>query len=141
MTQLFFDDFEADLTRWRFPYGSGHAIVARDGNRALRLETVSLPVLALMEGSERWGDVRIEGRVLFPDDVHNYLGFIYRYGAEDGRMNFGSVYIKGNGSYLQANPHHDTNVGRTVYPEGNPTAMPAASRRDAQARGLISLAL
>lgn len=116
-TQLFFDDFESDLGQWRFPYGSGHAIVARDGDRALRLETVSLPVLALMEGSEGWGDVRIEGRVLFPEDVHNYLGFIYRYGADDGRMDFGSVYIKGNGSYLQANPHHDTNVGRTVYPE------------------------
>jgi len=27
------------------------------------------------------------------------------------------VYIKGNGSYLQANPHRDFNVGRTLYGE------------------------
>ncbi|NNF14862.1 MAG: hypothetical protein HKN72_16665 [Gemmatimonadetes bacterium] len=116
-TPLFADDFESGLTGWRFPYGSGHVVVEYEGNRALRLETASLPVLAVVVGSDSWGDVRIEGRVLFSDDEHNYLGFIYRYGVDDGRIDFGSVYIKGNGSYLQANPHYDTNVGRTVYPE------------------------
>lgn len=127
---LFSDDFESGLGNWTFPYGSGHAIVGTRGERALRLETEGLPVLALMNGSETWGDVRIEGRVLFPDDDHNYLGFIYRYTSGDGRIDFGSLYIKGNGSYLQANPHHDTNVGRTLYPE---------LRTDLRGRGAIRI--
>lgn len=66
---LFIDDFEGDLGRWTFPFGSGHALVDRlDGSgRALELKTQSLPVYALIEGSEQWGDVRIEGELLFPD--------------------------------------------------------------------------
>lgn len=124
---VFEEDFESGLDAWSFPLGRGHRIVsegahrivseAAAGNHALRLQTVDGPVYALVDGSAEWGDVRIEGRVLFPDDDHNYLGFIYRYRATGRRIDFGSVYIKGNGSYAQANEHHDTNVGRTVYPE------------------------
>jgi hypothetical protein len=102
--------------------GAGHELVdvvdaggAR--GRALALQSRTGPVYALIEGSESWGDVRIEGRVLFPDSSDNYLGFIYRYVDDGRRIDFGSLYIKGNGSYVQANPRYDTNVGRTVYPE------------------------
>lgn len=113
------EDFESSLEAWSFPLGQGHGVVTEpnDGNRVLRLQTVDEPVYALVAGSEEWGDVRIEGRVLFPDDDHNYLGFIYRYRDTGRRIDFGSLYIKGNGSYVQANEHHDTNVGRTLYPE------------------------
>lgn len=116
---LFAEDFERGLDGWAFPFGQGHEVLAEPGtdNAVLALRTVHAPVYALIRGSEEWGDVRIEGRVLFPDDDHNYLGFIYRYRDDGRRIDFGSVYIKGNGSYVQANEHHDTNVGRTVYPE------------------------
>lgn len=115
---LFDDDFESGLDGWTFPLGRGHGIVDDgSGNRVLRLRTVDLPVYALVDGSGVWDDVRIEGRVLFPVDDDSYLGFIYRYVDDRRRIDFGSVYVKGNGSYVQANVHHDTNVGRTLYPE------------------------
>jgi len=117
---LFADDFEDGLQGWRFLHGKGHELVDTgdpEHGRVLALRTRSLPVYALMEGSERWGDVRIEGSVLFPEDVQNYLGFIYRYREDGRRSDFGGLYIKGNGSYVQANPRFDTNVGRTLYGE------------------------
>jgi len=83
----------------------------------LALRTRSLPVYALIRGSEDWRDVRIEGDVMFPDSADSYLGFIYRYRDDGRRIDFGSVYIKGNDGYVQANPHFDTNVGRTLHPE------------------------
>lgn len=127
---VFSDDFENGLDLWRFPQGRGYRPVdtgdASHG-RALALGTASLQTHALMRGSEAWPDVRIEGEVLFPHDVHNYLGFIYRYVDDGRRIDFGSLYIKGNGSYLQANPHRDSNVGRTVYPERRATLDGAAA--------------
>ena len=116
---LFEERFDAELEQWVFPMGEGQSIVPRaDGDgAALQLQVVDAPVYALIRGSEDWADVRIEGEVLFPTDEHNYLGFIYRYVDDGRRIDFGSLYIKGNGSYLQANLHSDTNVGRTLYPE------------------------
>ena len=116
---LFNEDFESGLGRWSFPFGSGHGLVQTgdEHETALAMETVGAPVYALVTGSETWGDVRIEGDVLFRDDDHNYLGFIYRYRDDGRRIDFGSLYIKGNGGYVQANEHADTNVGRTVQPE------------------------
>ena len=119
-TVLFEDDFEGGLGLWTFPHGSGHELVASGdpGHRTvLSLQTYDRIVVALMRGSEGWGDVRIEGDVLFPEDEHNYLGFVYRYSEVGGRTDLGSLYIKGNGSYIRANPHHDLNVGRTLYEE------------------------
>lgn len=117
---IFTDDFENGHDRWRFPHGRGYDVIETGDashGRALALRTASLQTHALIHGSEAWTDVRIEGEVLFPGNVHNYLGFIWRYVDADRRIDFGSLYIKGNGSYAQANPHSDTNVGRLVYPE------------------------
>lgn len=118
-TEIFEDDFSAGLERWSFPGTAGHQLIDGGLQRGavLQLQTVSGQVYALMDGSEHWSDVRIEGLVSFPEDRHSYLGFIYRYVDDGRRIDFGSLYIKGNDSYLQANPHHDTNVGRTIYPE------------------------
>jgi len=118
-TTLFTEDFEGGVGAWRFPVTDGHELVdgGPDHGRALSLQTVSGIVVALIEGSERWVDVRIEGEVLFPTDEDNYLGFVYRYVEDEGRIDFGSLYIKGNGSYIRANPHRDLNVGRTLYEE------------------------
>jgi len=49
-----------------------------------------------------WGSYRVEGDVLFPDDRHNYLGIVYNYRESGGRADFGSLYLKGNGSYIRA---------------------------------------
>ncbi len=117
---LFADDFESGLGHWRFPLGQGQEVVETGDpthGRALALQMQTLPVYALMEGSDQWGDVRVEGRVFFPEDVNNYLCFIYRYQDDGRRSDFGGLYIKGNGSYVRANPHYDTNVGRTLYEE------------------------
>jgi hypothetical protein len=117
---LFHDDFESGLDRWFFPKGQGHELVD-SGDPAhgtvLSLQTQNRIVVALIEGSEDWGNVRLEGFVQFPEDVHNYLGFVYRYDEAPDRTDFGSVYIKGNGSYIRANPHEDMNVGRVLYDE------------------------
>ena len=53
----------------------------------------------------------------FPTDLDNYLGFVYRHARHGVRQDFGLVYVKGNDSYLQVNPHRDFNVSRTIYPE------------------------
>jgi hypothetical protein len=50
--------------------------------------------------------------VLFPSAEDNYLGFIYNFQRTGDRTDFGVVYIKGNESYAQANPHYDFNVSR-----------------------------
>ena len=66
---IFEDDFEGDLARWVFPKGAGHELVESghpDRGTVLRLQTHDRLVVALMRGSEEWGDVRVEGEVLFP---------------------------------------------------------------------------
>jgi hypothetical protein len=74
-------------------------------------------VLALIQGSEAWKSVRVEGRMRFPTRVDNYLGLVYHAARIGQRWDFGLVYIKGNDGYLQLNPHRDFNVSRTLYPE------------------------
>jgi hypothetical protein len=71
----------------------------------------------VIAGSEVWGNVRLEGDVQFPTDEDNYLGVVYNLRHRERRSDFGVVYIKGNESYLQANPHRDWNVSRTIYGE------------------------
>ncbi len=108
------------MAQWTFPKGVGHELVPSGDplhGTVLSLQTRNRIVVALIQGSEAWGDVRIEGDVLFPEDAHNHRGFIYRYDESDGRTDFGSLYIKGNSSYIRVNPHHDMNVGRTLYEE------------------------
>ncbi len=115
----FVDDFEDDLDGW-VVHEVGGVFLGPSGDSTHGQVMVLRPhgdVYALVRGSESWGGVRMEGDVLFPDDEHNYLGFIYAFREEGGRSDFGLIYIKGNGSYLRVNPHRDFNVGRTLYEE------------------------
>lgn len=115
----FFDDFEGDLEGWDIAGGEGVAVIDTedpDHGRAMLLHPFG-DVYALVRGSGEWGAVRLEGDVLFPDDDHNYLGFVYSFRQSGERTDFGLIYIKGNGSYLRVNPHRDFNVGRTLYEE------------------------
>jgi hypothetical protein len=116
----FRDDFEHGLRQWSVsrsprirtvPSGDpGHGQV-------MLLEPDGDDVLALARGTESWPGVRFEGEVLFPTDESNYLGVAYNYQRRVDRADFGVIYIKGNDSYVQANPHRDFNVSRTFYPE------------------------
>jgi hypothetical protein len=116
---LFEENFEGGLERWEV-LGRGSARIVDSGDpehgRVLALVPAG-DAYALIRGSDRWPGVRLEGDVLFPSDDDSYLGVVYDFRRRDRRMDFGVVYIKGNGSYLQANPHRDFNVGRTLYPE------------------------
>ena len=117
--RLFDDDFERGLAGWTV-HGSAAAFVHDSGDPEHGRVLVLRPngdAHVLIRGSEGWDGVRFEGSVLFPDDVDNYLGFVYNLVRRGERMDFGNVYIKGNGGYLQVNPHRDYNVGRTLYPE------------------------
>ncbi len=116
---LFEDDFESGLGRWQI-YGRGAAQVRDSGDPKHSRVLALVPqgdAYALIGGSEKWGGVRLEGEVLFPSEDDSYLGVVYNFRKRGERMDFGVVYIKGNGSYLQANPHRDFNVGRTLYGE------------------------
>jgi hypothetical protein len=115
----FSDDFEKGLARWDV-YGVGGVFVQDSGDPEHHQVMVLRPngdVLALIKGSERWDKVAIEGEVLFPDAQNNYLGIAYNFRQTGERMDFGLLYIKGNGSYLVPNPHRDFNVGRLLYEE------------------------
>jgi hypothetical protein len=115
----FSDDFENGLTAWEI-YGVNGALVLQSGDPNYGSVLELRPngdVHVIIRGSENWQGIRLEGEALFPTVQHSYLGFIYNFNRQGGRMDFGNVYIKGNGSYLQVNPHRDYNVSRTLYPE------------------------
>jgi hypothetical protein len=117
---LFSDDFEGELEGWQI--SNAQAIAVSDTGepghgRVLKMAPAGAKLHALIRGSERWGRYRIEGEVLFPTDEHNYLGFIYNYREREGRVDLGSIYIKGNGSYIRVNPRRDWNPSRALYEE------------------------
>lgn len=117
---LFEEGFEDGLGAWLID--DPEAIRVSDAGDpghgpALLMEPSSARLAALIRGSEDWGSYRIEADFLFPTDEHNYLGLVYNLQERDGRVDLGSIYVKGNGSYLQVNPRRDWNPMRTVYPE------------------------
>jgi hypothetical protein len=117
--ERFTDDFEHDLSAWRLEGAQAIRLVDSGNERhgqVLELEPDGL-VYAVIEGSETWGPVRIEADFLFPDDRNNYLGLVYNLRENGGRVDFGSLYIKGNGSYVRANPWRDGNASRLLYEE------------------------
>jgi hypothetical protein len=116
---LFSERFESGLGRWEL-YGD-HAFTVRPaGDAAAGHVFVLTPggdAYALIRGSDQWRGVVLEGRLLFPTDGDAYLGIVYDFQRRAVRTDFGVIYVKGNGGYLQVNPHRDFNVGRTLYPE------------------------
>jgi hypothetical protein len=113
-------DFEdGDLSTWDLL--NPQAIHVIDSKSAAHGKVLELQaddaVLALIRDSEQWGAVRVEGDLFFPDDGDNYLEFVYHFMQGSRRTDFGGVYLKGNGSYIRANPWRDTNVSRLLYEE------------------------
>jgi len=116
---LFEDNFEGSLSGWEINDNRSIKIIdSKDPNQSKVL--VMIPngnVSALIKNSHQWGFVRIEGVMLFPEKEQNYLGFIYNYNKQVNREDFGLLYVKGNGSYIRANPWRDGNVSRLLYEE------------------------
>ncbi len=118
--ELFVDDFESGLAGWEIGDPSAIRILETEDPahaNVLLLSPAHAMLSALIRGSEMWDGYRIEGDVSFPADVHNYLGFIYNYAEREGRVDLGSIYIKGNGSYIRVNPRRDWNPSRMLYEE------------------------
>ncbi|MGE0042666.1 MAG: hypothetical protein AB7H88_16245 [Vicinamibacterales bacterium] len=117
---LFADDFERGLDGWLLS-APDVTTTADSGDpahgRILVLTPRDVAQYALIRGSGAWGPYRIEGDVLFPTSEDNYLGFIYHYREADGRRDLGSIYIKGNDSYVRVNPRRDWNPARQMYDE------------------------
>jgi len=116
---LFEENFEGDLSAWHInDSGSVKIFESKDFNYKNVLElTPNGKVLALIKKSDQFGPMKIEGEMLFPKDENNYLGLIYNYNKQENREDFGLLYIKGNGSYIRANPWRDGNVSRLLYEE------------------------
>lgn len=116
----FTDDFEdGDLSGWTLSNPQAMQVIDSnyaDHGKVLQLQADDA-VVALISDSEQWGAVRVEGDVLFPDDGHNYLAFVYHFLQGERRTDFGAIYLKGNGSYIRANPWRDMNVSRLLYEE------------------------
>jgi hypothetical protein len=118
--ELFFDDFESGLAGWEISDPAAiRTLETGDPSHGavLLLSPAHAKLHALIRGSDAWEGYRIEGEVLFPQDVHNYLGLIYNYARRGDRVDLGSIYIKGNGSYVRVNPRRDWNPSRMLYEE------------------------
>ncbi|HSE40354.1 MAG TPA: hypothetical protein VLH08_06265, partial [Acidobacteriota bacterium] len=116
--ELFVESFEGRLEAWELVGAESIQTVdsgTADHGNVMQLNSNG-EVYALIKNSAKWGAVRIEGEVFFPDDEDNYLGLIYNY-SDGTRRDFGSIYIKGNESYLAVNPWRDGNASRLLYPE------------------------
>lgn len=114
--ELFVEDFEHGLERWKVHGTDVAAVVEHDGRRALQLKPNGDALVWIPESAE-WGGVRVEGELLVPSEENSYLGIAYNIVRRGDRFDFGLIYLKGNDSYLQVNPHRDFNVSRTLYPE------------------------
>jgi hypothetical protein len=116
---LFADTFDAGLSAWEIVgHDAAHVRASGDAAHGQVLElSPNGDVLALIRGSERWRGVRLEGDMQFTSDIDSYLGLAWRAVRTGRRWDFGLIYVKGNDSYLQLNPHRDFNVSRTLYPE------------------------
>ncbi len=116
----FFDNFENGLIKWELNNPAKlHIVESGDSEhgKVLALYPGGHNVHALIRDSDELTNIKIEGDVLFPYDEHNYLGLIYNYNVRGTRVDYGCIYIKGNGSYIRVNPHRDGHVSRTLHEE------------------------
>lgn len=116
---LFEDNFDGNLSGWELNNTTSVKIIdSQNPKQGNVLELIpNSNVSALIKNSNQWGALRVEGKMLFPKNEHNYLGFIYNYKKSIKREDFGLLYVKGNGSYIRANPWRDGNVSRLLYEE------------------------
>lgn len=116
---LFEDNFEGNLSGWELNNAASVKIIDSQGSKQGKVLALipNSNVSALIKNSDQWGSLKVEGKMLFPKNEHSYLGFIYNYKKSTQREDFGMLYVKGNGSYIRANPWRDGNVSRLLYEE------------------------
>ena len=117
--QRFKDDFEDDLSGWIITNERSVRLIDTKDDRHNFVMALSPDgnISALIKDSHQWGALRVKGEMYFPENTDNYLGFIYNYQKNEIREDFGALYVKGNGSYIRANPWRDGNVSRLLYEE------------------------
>ena len=116
---LFEDNFEGNLSAWEINNTESIKIIDSQDPKQGKVLVLNpnSNVSALINNSDQWGPLKVEGKMLFPKNEQNYLGFIYNYKKSSEREDFGLLYLKGNGSYIRANPWRDGNVSRLLYEE------------------------
>ncbi|MEL6823039.1 MAG: hypothetical protein AAFP70_14855 [Calditrichota bacterium] len=117
---IFQDDFENDLSKWDISEPDNIRLIDSGDpkhGQVMELTPGGEFVRALIKNSEGMNSYSIEADLLFPQKEHNYFGLIYNYQQAGERIDFGSIYIKGNGSYIRVNPRRDYNAHRTLYEE------------------------
>lgn len=121
LKEIFFsEDFENGLDKWDLNNPAKLPIIDsgnEEHGKVLGLYPGGHNVHALIKNSDHWTNFKIEGDVLFPENEHNYLGVIYNYNVRGTRIDYGCIYIKGNGSYVRVNPHRDGHVSRVLHEE------------------------
>lgn len=140
----FEDDFETGLGKWDLVNADKINIIdTGDPNhgKALCLYTGGEAVYALIENSDGWTNIKVEGDVFFPWYACSYMGFIYNYNVRGPRVDFGSIFLLGPfgedflpyfkkyweyiewppehflGNVIWVNPHRDSNASRNIYTE------------------------
>lgn len=106
------DDFSDGMSAWTAFAEDYARLVQEPGTRNTVLELTPQPrafSYVLLNGSQQFRNIRMEGRFQFPTEGDGYLGFIYNYQKTDDRVDFGCIYVKSNGSYLRMSPHYDGN--------------------------------
>ena len=114
------DDFEGGLERWRLEPPAQFETLAEPGtsNHVLQLTPKRQEFAqVILEGSDDYRDIRVEGRFLFPTDGDGFLGFLYNHRQTEERMDVGCLYVKSNGSYVRVSPHYDVNPSWRLHPE------------------------
>lgn len=114
------DDFEVGLGHWT-PFASEYVAIRKEPGRDNRVLVLTPQPrkfsYVLLNGSDDYENVRMEGRFLFPTEGDGYLGFLYNYQAGAERLDFGCIYVKSNGSYLRMSPHYDGNPSWRLHEE------------------------
>ncbi|WP_299112062.1 hypothetical protein [uncultured Winogradskyella sp.] len=119
-TLVLYENFEnGSLSNWNISSANNVKVIDsydKSHNKVLELKANG-KVFALLKKSKKINRLKVEGEMFFPKKIHNYLGFIYNYQKRGKRDDFGVLYVKGNGSYIRANPWRDGNVSRLLYEE------------------------
>ncbi|KAA3621182.1 MAG: hypothetical protein DWQ02_28195, partial [Bacteroidetes bacterium] len=88
---LFYENFEEGLANWNYQEpGIAQIIETEDSTHksVLKLTPNRSAECVLVKDSDQWDKIVIKGEALFPTELHDYLGLVYKYHEAD-RTDFG----------------------------------------------------
>jgi hypothetical protein len=94
----FKDDFETGTAKWNIANSFRTKIVDSGDaghGKVLSLHAGGAGVYALIKGSEKWTDIRIEGDFYFPSYYPHYMGLVYNLNRKGSRVDFGCMCVSG----------------------------------------------